>query len=67
MLKLSTLKELALFLVKSNDLDLISGILNERAHRESDVPLSLVTEVDRVYRPLPFVGINLLPFWLLVS
>ncbi len=64
MLKLGTLNELALFLIKHDDLNLICSVLNKRPHRESDVPFGLITEVDRVYWPLPLVGVYLLPLWL---
>ena len=63
MLELRALDELALFLVEHYDLDLVCGVLDERAHGKSDVLLWLVAEIYRVYRPLPFVGVDLLLFW----
>lgn len=66
MLELCALQEFALLLIEGDDLDLVGGVLNVGAHRQPDVLLLFVAKVDRVDRPFPLVGVDLLTLGLLL-
>ncbi len=66
MLELCALQESTLVLVEHYDFDFVSSVFNERSHRNPDVSLGLITEIDGINGPLALVSVYLLSFDLLL-